>query len=60
MLILTRDVGQKIIINGGEIEITVLGTSKGKVKLGVNAKPDIPVDREEVYLSKLEKKQNPA
>ena len=56
MLILTRDLGQKIIIGKEEIVVTVLAVSKGKVKLGVTAPSSVPVDREEIFQSKLRDK----
>lgn len=48
MLILTRKVGEKLLI-GNNVEITVLNTRGGQVKLGVNAPKDVSVHREEIY-----------
>lgn len=50
MLILTRRLGQNIIING-DITVTVLNSSHngGGVKIGIEAPPEISVHREEVY-----------
>lgn len=50
MLILTRRLGETIII-GEDIEITVLGTKGGQVRLGINAPKDVDVHREEIYHS---------
>lgn len=57
MLILNRKVGQKIIINKGEIEITILYSRFNQVRLGVKAPKDIEVDREEIFLKKQESKK---
>jgi len=48
MLILTRRVGEKIII-GEEIRITLLGVVGRQIKIGVDAPRNIVVHREEVY-----------
>lgn len=50
MLILTRRLGETIII-GEDIEITVLGTKGGQVRLGIDAPKDVDVHREEIYHS---------
>jgi carbon storage regulator len=50
MLVLTRKTNQSIMI-GDEIEVTVLAVSRDKIRLGITAPKDIPVYREEVYLS---------
>lgn len=46
MLVLSRQPGQKIIIDGG-IEVTVLGVKGGRVQLGVTAPPDTNIQRPE-------------
>lgn len=48
MLILTRKRNESIIINDN-IEITVLETDDGKVKLGINAPKTVKVHRKEVF-----------
>lgn len=48
MLILTRKVNQKLIINDN-IEIVILESYKNSVKIGVNAPHNVQVYREEVY-----------
>lgn len=56
MLVLTRKIGEKILI-GDDIEILVIGVrSREKVRIGVQAPPDIAVDREEVRKSKDEER----
>ena len=51
MLILTRRVGETLMIGDGEkiITVTVLGVKGNQVRLGVNAPKDVPVHREEIY-----------
>ncbi len=47
MLVLTRRIGEEIII-GGSIRVTVTSVKGDKVRIGVSAPPDIRVDRAEV------------
>jgi carbon storage regulator len=49
MLVLTRKPSQSIII-GDDIEVTVLSTSGGNVRIGIQAPRDIPIFRKEIYL----------
>lgn len=48
MLVLSRQRDQTIMI-GDDIEITVVDIRGDKVRLGINAPPEIPVHRKEVY-----------
>jgi carbon storage regulator len=48
MLVLTRRLGQEIVIDGG-IRITVLEVKGNQVRLGITAPPSVVVDREEVH-----------
>ena len=48
MLILTRKINQKLIINDN-IEIVILESYKNAVKIGVNAPNNVQIYREEVY-----------
>ncbi|MBR2068732.1 MAG: carbon storage regulator CsrA [Candidatus Gastranaerophilales bacterium] len=48
MLILTRKVNQKLIINDN-IEVVILESYKNTVKIGVNAPNDVQIYREEIY-----------
>lgn len=47
MLTLTRRVGQTITI-GGDIEVTVVSVSGGRVRLGIRAPRELPVHRAEL------------
>ena len=49
MLVLTRRSNQSIMI-GDDVEVTVLGVSGEKVRLGITAPEEVAVFREEVYL----------
>ncbi len=48
MLVLSRQRDQTIMI-GDDIEITVVDIRGDKVRLGINAPPQVPVHRKEVY-----------
>lgn len=47
MLILTRRIGEKILINN-DIEVIVLGVKGNQVRIGVEAPKSISVHREEI------------
>jgi carbon storage regulator len=47
MLVLTRKVGEEIIIDG-HIRITISSVNGDRVKVGVTAPRDVPVNRGEV------------
>ena len=47
MLVLTREVGQKLLI-GNDVIITVTKISGNKVRIGVQAPDDVTVIREEL------------
>ena len=48
MLVLSRKLGEKIFI-GDNICITVVDIDRGKIRLGIEAPPDVAVYREEVW-----------
>jgi len=48
MLILSRKVGEAIRM-GDSITVTVLGVTRGQVKIGIDAPRSLAVHREEVY-----------
>lgn len=47
MLVLTRKKHEKIRI-GADIEVTVVDTGKGKVRIGITAPKDVPIHRKEI------------
>ena len=52
MLILTRRIGETLIIDDGtgKLEkVTVLGVKGNQVRLGIDARKDVEVHREEIY-----------
>lgn len=49
MLVLTRRADEKIYIDGGRVELTVVAIEGRKVRLGFNAPPDCIIDREEIH-----------
>ena len=47
MLVLSRKVGQRIVI-GGNIEVTIAAVRGRHVKLTIRAPRDVPIQREEI------------
>lgn len=52
MLILTRRPGEAFVIDG-DIRVTVISSSMGRVRLGIDAPDHVIVDRLEVHRDKL-------
>lgn len=50
MLILTRNVGEVIVIGDNEIRVSILGVRGHQVRLGVEAPKTVSVHREEIYV----------
>jgi carbon storage regulator len=48
MLVLTRRPGEQIVI-GENIRITVVSLGPGRVKIGIEAPPDVRIDRQEIH-----------
>lgn len=48
MLVLSRTVNERIVI-GDDVTITVVAIRNGKVRIGIEAPPDVPVHRQEVH-----------
>lgn len=48
MLVLSRREDEDVIINNGQIIVTVIEIRGEKVRLGIKAPPEIPVHRAEV------------
>jgi carbon storage regulator len=53
MLVLTRNVGETIVIDG-KIRVTVVAIQGGKVRIGIDAPDDVRVDREEVHKRRVD------
>ncbi len=51
MLVLTRAQGERIVI-GDNIVVMVVGTKNGRYRIGIEAPPEVQVDREEVREAK--------
>jgi carbon storage regulator len=49
MLVLSRRLNQAIVI-AGEVRVTVLAITPGRVELGVEAPREVMVDREEIHV----------
>lgn len=49
MLVLTRSIGERLIINDGEIKLSVLEVKGNQVRIGIDAPRDVSVHREEVF-----------
>jgi carbon storage regulator len=48
MLVLSRKVGEKVIIDGS-IAVEILSVDGNKIRIGISAPPDVRIDREEVH-----------
>jgi len=55
VLILSRQLGEKVVLSGG-ITIEVVDLRHGKVKLGFSAPPEIEIDRLEIFEDKQRKR----
>jgi carbon storage regulator len=53
MLVLTRSVGEKIVIDGN-IQVTVVAVNGNKVRVGIEAPAYVRVDRQEVHQRRAE------
>ncbi len=49
MLVLTRSVGERLIINNGEIKLNVLEVKGNQVRIGIDAPKHISIHREEIF-----------
>jgi len=59
MLVLTRNIGEKIII-AGNIQVTVVAIKGNKVRVGIEAPESVRVDRAEVADRRQELTDAPA
>ncbi len=53
MLVLTRRVGEEIVIDGS-IHVSVISIRGNHVRIGISAPPDVRVDRREVHEQRAE------
>ena len=53
MLVLTRRVGEEIVIDGN-IHVMVVGVKGDRVRIGISAPPSVTVDRKEVHERRAE------
>ena len=49
MLVLSRKLGERIVVPQCELAVTVVGIEGNKVRLGISAPTDVGVYREEVW-----------
>lgn len=56
MLVLTRKIGEKICI-GDDVVMTVVECGFGKVRIGIEAPPDIRIDRQEIRDARKEQER---
>lgn len=49
MLVLSRRVGETVFI-GDDIEVTILKTQGGQIKVGIEAPPEVAIVRKEVVV----------
>jgi len=49
MLVLTRSVGERLIINNGEIKLSILEVKGNQVRIGIDAPKKVSVHREEIF-----------
>jgi carbon storage regulator len=50
MLVLSRKIGERIVVPDGELTITVLAVRGNTVRLGISAPADVNVYREELWV----------
>ncbi|HAT2098264.1 TPA: carbon storage regulator [Legionella pneumophila] len=53
MMVLSRKIGEKVLVDDGEIEIKVLCSKGNKILLGFKVPANMEVEREEDYLRKI-------
>jgi carbon storage regulator len=53
MLVLSRRVGERIVLPDSGVVLTVLGIRGGQIRLGISAPQDVAVFREELWRSKV-------
>jgi carbon storage regulator len=59
MLVLSRKIGERILVPHCELVVTVLAVDGKTVQLGVSAPAEVDVYREEVWLQLCQDKRSP-
>jgi len=59
MLLLTRNIGQTIVINGDTTVTVMEVSSNGQVRLGVKAPGEVRVDRQEIHDKRMAEQAKP-
>lgn len=49
MLVLTRSVGERLIIGDGDIKLSVLEVKGNQVRIGIEAPRNVAIHREEIF-----------
>ena len=52
MLVLSRRIGEEIMIDKGQIKIKILTMRNGSVAVGIQAPKQVDVDRKEIFFRK--------
>jgi carbon storage regulator len=59
MLVLTRKPGEQLVI-GNNIRVTIVSVGPGRVKIGIEAPPDVRIDRQEIHERILHEQEHAA
>lgn len=49
MLVLSRRIGEAVVIDNGKVTVTILKIVGDQVRIGITAPSDVSIHREEVY-----------
>jgi len=59
MLVLSRKIGERILVPHCEVVVTVLAVEGNRVRLGISAPDEVDVYREEVWQKLCQEKRRP-